>query len=108
MSHDLESLLDPKRRADCAANDTACSPKACLTCGQGRHCPLRRTKVAARHQRPNPPFFNGRIWIGIAYVPKPMPMEAEAQRVQSALLEPRTAERQTMPQRLIGRIWRWL
>jgi hypothetical protein len=46
----------------------------------------------AHHQRRNPPFFNGRVWLGIAYVPKPMPVEREAQRLQRALLDPRTAQ----------------
>lgn len=71
------------------------------TCDDGRQCP---TRLAKAHQRPNPPFFNGRVWIGIAYVPKPMPVESEAVRLQAALLDPRTSEPQTMLQRLVGRI----
>lgn len=53
--------------------------------------PARRLTVARRHQRAHPPFFNGRVWFGIAYVPRPMAIEQEAERLQRALLDPRTA-----------------
>ncbi len=46
--------------------------------------------------------------IGIAYVPRPASVDGDAQRVQSALLEPRTAKPLPIATRLLGAIWRWL
>lgn len=51
----------------------------------------------------------GKVRIGIAHVPAPRPIrERDALTLQSALLEPRTAQQQTFFQQLIGSIWKWL
>jgi hypothetical protein len=60
------------------------------------------------HQRRSPPFFNGRVWIGRTYVPKPMPVEQEAQRLQRALLDPRTAQPIPRLRRVFNLLWRVL
>lgn len=44
------------------------------------------------------------IRIGASYVPKPMPVQGDAIKVQAALLDPRTARRPT----LLERLWKWL
>lgn len=61
-----------------------------------------------QHHRRNPPFFNGRVWFGTAYVPKPMPVEQEAQRLQRALLDPRTAQPIPRLRRVFNFLWRVL
>lgn len=79
MSRDLESLLDDQRRQDCARNDMV----------------LRRAL----------PYHTGKVQIGIAYTPTPKPLTADQERMQAALLDPRTAHPQSFVQRLFGRIW---
>lgn len=46
--------------------------------------------------------------IGLAHIPRPLPIEADAARVQLALLEPRTARPLPVLARIAGAIWRWL
>lgn len=46
--------------------------------------------------------------IGIAHQRPPARIDREAERLQVALLEPRTARPLTLLQRLLGAIWRWL
>lgn len=82
MSARLESLLDADRRAECDRNDMA----------------LRRAM----------PYHTGKVQIGIAYIPTPQPLTADQERMQAALLDPRTARPQSFTQRLFGRIWSWL
>jgi len=51
----------------------------------------------------------GKVRIGIAHVPRPAAwMTRDGETLQRALLEPRTAGRQTAVQRTLGAIWRWL
>lgn len=51
----------------------------------------------------------GRVLIGSAYIPQQRtPMGRDAIKLQSALLEPRTAMKQTVPQIIMGSIWKWL
>ena len=51
----------------------------------------------------------GRIRIGIAHIPAPRQIQGrDAITLQSALLEPRTAQPQTRIQQLLGGIWKWL
>ena len=51
----------------------------------------------------------GRVTIGLAYVDKPQPIRSmDAWRLQSALLEPRTAQPLHPLMRLISPIVRWL
>lgn len=64
-------------------------------------------KPPADHRR-RVPFNTGRVQIGIAHIPKPQPMTADQERMQAALLDPRTAAPQSLTQRLLGAIWRWL
>lgn len=46
--------------------------------------------------------------IGIAHQ-RPLPaIDREAERLQAALLEPRTARPLLMLQRIVGRVWQWL
>jgi hypothetical protein len=50
----------------------------------------------------------GAVVIGRAYVPpSPRVISRDAETVQSALLDPRTSERQTTLQRLAGVAWKW-
>ncbi len=48
------------------------------------------------------------VRIGSAWTPPPARIEGDATRIQSALLDERTARPQTVVQRLVGRIWSWL
>lgn len=48
------------------------------------------------------------ILIGSRWTPKPAPLPADAELLQSALLEPRTARPIPLPHRLIGAIVGWL
>lgn len=49
------------------------------------------------------------IVIGIAYVPQQRPIHGDsAVRIQSALLEPRTAHPRPLVARILAPIWRWL
>lgn len=51
----------------------------------------------------------GRVLIGSAYIPQQrQPMGLDALKLQSALLEPRTAMKQTTAQQIIGGIFKWL
>lgn len=56
----------------------------------------------------SPRHNTGRVRIGWAYVPRPLRIEGDAIRIQSALLEPRSATPQTLFQRIAGLIWRLL
>lgn len=48
------------------------------------------------------------ITIGIAFQPRPPRPDFYAERIQAALLEPRTAARpRTVARRLLGIFWRW-
>ncbi len=71
-----------------------------FNCRQGRDCPERR---AVR-------FITtpAGVRIGWAYVPKPAPLTADHERVQAALLEPRTQHPPTLVQRVLASIVRWL
>lgn len=46
--------------------------------------------------------------IGIAHIPCAQPVEGDALRLQSALLEPRTARPPSWLATIAGAIWRWL
>lgn len=46
--------------------------------------------------------------IGIAHIPRPEPVQGDALRLQSALLEPRTARPLPWLAAIAGAIWRWL
>lgn len=46
--------------------------------------------------------------IGCAWTPPPARTDRDHQRLQAALLEPRTAAPQPLPARVAGAIWRWL
>lgn len=48
------------------------------------------------------------VCIGIAHQPRPAAADRDAQRLQDALLERRTAAPLTLLQRLAGAAWRWL
>ena len=51
----------------------------------------------------------GRVLIGSAYIPQQrQQMSFDAIKLQSALLEPRTAQQQTLAKRIIGEVWKWL
>jgi hypothetical protein len=65
-------------------------------------------REAADHEPRVVPYHTGKVQIGIAYTPKPALLTADQERMQAALLEPRTALPQTPLQRLFGRIWSWL
>ena len=55
------------------------------------------------------PYNTGRVRIGCAYIPPPMPIRTlDAYRLQSALLEPRTAQPMGMMRRMLAVVWRWL
>lgn len=87
MSYYLEQLAGPERRAECDRNDVAMNI----------------------HFRRHPPFHNGKVWIGIAYVPKPQRIEGQdAIQLQSALLEPRTKREPSMFAKVFGRVLQWL
>lgn len=49
----------------------------------------------------------GRLVIGSAYVPPPSPVFAHAERLQAALLDPRTQKEPSPLRRFAGRIWAW-
>lgn len=48
------------------------------------------------------------VRIGCAYQPPPARIGSDGERVQAALLEPRTALPMTALHRLLGAIWNWL
>jgi hypothetical protein len=48
------------------------------------------------------------IIIGGAYTPPPHAASADAERIQSALLDPATAGRLPLPRRIWRRVVRWL
>ena len=49
------------------------------------------------------------IVIGIAHIPQQRPMHGDsAVRIQSALLEPRTAHPRPLFARILAPVWRWL
>ncbi len=50
----------------------------------------------------------GGIAIGIAHVPKPPKPGSEALRLQSALLDKRTARPLPLIRRIAGAVWRWM
>ena len=55
------------------------------------------------------PYNTGRVRIGCAYIPPPMPIRGlDAMRLQSALLEPRTSHPVGMMRRMLAVVWRWL
>jgi hypothetical protein len=61
------------------------------------------------HVRRHPPIHNGKVWIGIAYVPKPQRIEGQdAIQLQSALLEPRTKREPSVFAKVFGRVLQWL
>lgn len=50
----------------------------------------------------------GKVVIGRAHVPpSPRVISRDAETVQTALLDPRTAEHQTPLRRIVGRVWAW-
>ena len=76
-----------------------------MTATKPRVCgPVR--VINGRVQTP-PTKRGGAIEIGRAYVRPPARVEGHALHVQAALLEPRTAQRPTLLQRLAGAIWRF-
>jgi hypothetical protein len=52
-------------------------------------------------------FNTGRVLIGSAYTPNPAPLDADSSLLQRALTDPRTAQPQTLPHRLLGYFVRW-
>lgn len=49
------------------------------------------------------------VAIGSAHVPRPMPITGrDALHLQSALLDKRTAQPQSLLQRIAGAVWKWL
>lgn len=51
----------------------------------------------------------GRVLIGSAYIPQQrQAFGLDALKLQSALLEPKTAQQQTLAKRIIGGVWKWL
>jgi hypothetical protein len=48
------------------------------------------------------------VLIGAAYIPQPAPTSDDAQRLQSALLDPHTARPLSFPRRIWRAIVRWL
>lgn len=50
----------------------------------------------------HPPFWTGKLWIGAAFVPKPIPIEGDAVRLQSALLDPRTVRHEPLGRRFFN------
>jgi len=53
------------------------------------------------------PYNTGRVVIGSAYRPAPPAMDRDAQRLQSALLDPRTANPLPPMLRPVGAFVRW-
>jgi len=53
------------------------------------------------------PYNTGRLVIGSAYRPKPAEMDSDAQRLQTALLDPRTAKPLPPLLRPFGAFVRW-
>ena len=49
----------------------------------------------------------GGILIGSAYTPAPPPPSRDAECIQAALLEPRTAHQLSLINRIAGAVWRW-
>lgn len=47
------------------------------------------------------------ILIGAAYTPPPAPYSRDAECIQAALLEPRTAHPLSLINRIAGAVWRW-
>lgn len=90
MSACLESLLDRERRAACTANDAAIA---------------MATRTVTRASRMV--TTSSGITIGIAHQPKPQEMGSHAEKIQSALLKPGTAQRLSPVQRLIDALWRF-
>lgn len=43
--------------------------------------------------------------IGVAYVPRPMAVSGDQERIQCALLDPRTARRPSALARVLGWLW---
>ena len=57
----------------------------------------------------NPRYNTGKVVIGRAYVPPPQPIRSmDAYRLQTALLEPRTANPLNPIRKLLAPIVRWL
>ena len=63
---------------------------------------LRRVQMAGREC-----VDTGRVVIGRAYVPPPSPIFDHAEKLQTALLEPRTAHEPHPVKRALGRFWSW-
>jgi hypothetical protein len=91
VSAALESLLDAERRRQCKRND------------QALQASMRTFSRAARMVT-----TPAGITIGIAHQPRPQPMGSQAEILQAALLEPRTARPLAPVQRLLGALWSWL
>jgi hypothetical protein len=47
------------------------------------------------------------VLIGASYQPRPAPLDADSSLLQRALTDPRTAQPQTLPHRLLGYFVRW-
>jgi hypothetical protein len=62
--------------------------------------------MKSRHGLRTPPFHTGKVAIGCAYTPKPPAPSRDAEQLQIALLDERTAARRTGLQRLFGFLWR--
>lgn len=58
-----------------------------------------------RHGLRTPPFNTGRVLIGSTYIPRPPRLSADAERIQAALLEPRTQQPASGFRRLLGYLW---
>lgn len=72
-----------------------------FNCRQGRDCPERARPVRYITTPAG-------VRIGSAYTPKPQRLTADQERMQAALLEPRTATPRSFLQRLLGALWRFL
>lgn len=89
MSARLESLLDRQRRAECRLHDAELAQAT-------------RTFTRAARMVTTP----AGITIGIAWAPPAPLFSRDAESIQSALLEPRTARPITGWRRVLGFIWR--
>lgn len=70
---------------------------------EGHASALRIVEIAGRAC-----VDTGAVVIGRAYVPpSPRVISRDAETVQAALLDPRTAEHQTPLRRIAGAVWKW-
>lgn len=64
---------------------------------------IRITRMAGRDV-----VHTGKVAIGAAHIPQPSrELGKEAERLQTALLDPRTAQRPALWRRVLAPFWRW-